>query len=152
MPLKKNKPRSFDQIVSELRSHQFDVKEAAGVANQLRVEKNGVAAVIARDDKGQPVLTGQPGVVLCGEVARLLDRGFQKFLKTSSMEVPATANRLRAVHQFTEELKLVLGSTSLYNESLGTVSDRYMYDRVKGRDLPVAKRPIPAWELPEKTR
>jgi hypothetical protein len=98
------------------------------------------------------VLTGQPGVVLCGEVARLLDRGFQKFLKTSSMEVPATADRLRAVHQFTEELKLVLGSTSLYNESLGTVSDRYMYDRVKGRDLPVAKRPIPAWELPEKTR
>ena len=152
MPLKKHKPRSFDQIVSELRSHKFDVSDTAGVANQLRVEKSGVAALIARDDKGQPLLTGQPGVVLGGEVARLLDRGFQKFLKTSTMEVPATAERLRAVHQFTEELKLVLGTVSLYNESLGTVSDRYMYDRVKGRDLPEAKRPVPAWELPEKAR
>jgi hypothetical protein len=94
------------------------------------------------------VLIGQPGVVLGGEVARLLDRGFQKFLKTSKLEVTATADHLKAVHNFTEELKLVLGSISLYNESLGTVSDRYLYDRVKGRDLPEAQRPTPAWELP----
>jgi hypothetical protein len=149
MPLKKYKPRSFDEIVSDLKNHQFDVKNVSGVANQLRVEKNGVAAILTKDEKGQPVLTGQPGVVLGGEIARLLDRGFQKFLKTSKLEVTATADHLKAVHHFTEALKLVLGSVSLYNESLGTVSDRYLYDRVKGRDLPEAERPVPAWKLPQ---
>ena len=145
---RKAKPLTFDQIVTNLRSHQFDVREVPGAAGHLRVEKNGVAAFLARGADGQPVLSGQPGVVLGGEVARLLDRGFQKFLKTSKMEVTATADHLKAVHHFTEQLKLVLGSISLYNESLGTVSDRYLYDRVKGRDLPEAQRPTPAWELP----
>ena len=38
---------------------------------------------------------------------------------------------------------------TLYNEALGTVSDAYLYDRVKGRDLPESQRPVPAWEQPE---
>jgi hypothetical protein len=50
------------------------------------------------------------------------------------------------VHHFSEELRERIGSESLYNESLGTVSDIYHYDRVKGRDLPESKRPIPVWE------
>jgi len=38
------------------------------------------------------------------------------------------------------------GGTSLYNESLGTTSDLYLYDRLRGREdeTPAAKRP---WEL-----
>jgi hypothetical protein len=55
------------------------------------------------------------------------------------------------VHRFAEELRQVVGEPSLYNESLGTTSDSYLYDRVKGRDLPVAQRPVPAWELPPKS-
>jgi len=38
------------------------------------------------------------------------------------------------VHHFAEELRERAGSESLYNESLGTVSDVYLYDRVKGRE------------------
>ena len=49
-----------------------------------------------------------------------------------------------------KELREVVGEPSLYNESLGTTSDSYMYDRVKGRDLPLAERPVPAWRLPAK--
>jgi len=48
--------------------------------------------------------------------------------------VPATADQLKALHGFTEELKEALSLTSLYNESLGTVSDNYFYDRVAGRE------------------
>jgi hypothetical protein len=33
-----------------------------------------------------------------------------------------------------EELREVVGEPSLYNESLGTTSDSYVYDRVKGRE------------------
>jgi hypothetical protein len=45
---RKAKPLTFDQIVTNLRSHQFDVREVPGAAGRLRVEKNGVAAFLAR--------------------------------------------------------------------------------------------------------
>jgi hypothetical protein len=80
------------------------------------------------------------------EIAKLVDRGYQKFLKTSKTEVPATADHLKAIHQFTEELKEATGAPSLYNESLGTVSDAYIYDRVEDRDKPAPQRPKRPWE------
>ena len=33
---------------------------------------------------------------------------------------------------------------------MGPVSDEYWYDRVRGRNLPEAERPAPAWEKPVK--
>jgi hypothetical protein len=71
--------------------------------------------------------------VLNGEISRLLDRGYQKFLKTSKLEVPATADNLRAIHKFARELDEATGETELYNEALGTTSQVYLYDRVAGR-------------------
>lgn len=79
------------------------------------------------------MVLAKPGWVLGGEISRLLDRGYQKFLKTSKLEIPATADHLRAVHQFAQELDVATGETELYNEALGTTSDVYLYDRVAGR-------------------
>jgi hypothetical protein len=76
----------------------------------------------------------RPGWLLNGEIARLVDRGYQKFLKTSKLEIPATADHLRAIHEFTEELNEAIGATSLYNQALGTTSNVYNYDRVEGRE------------------
>ena len=147
--LKKIKPRTFDEVLSGLRSLQFDVRDVPGVANQVWIEKYGCAIVLARPAKGPGVaMVIRPGCVVGGEIGHILDRGYQKFLKTSRLEVPATADHLRALHRFAEEVKEVTNSVSLYNESLGTVSDEYMYDRVKGRDIPAAKRPPAPWELP----
>jgi hypothetical protein len=53
---------------------------------------------------------------------------------------------LKALQQFTEELKEGLGLPTLYNESLGTVSESYHYDRIENRDKPVADRPKRPWE------
>ena len=80
-----------------------------------------------------------------GEVARLLDRGYQKFLEAGHYELPATATQLQSVHAFSLELKELAGGTSLYNESIGSTSDRYVYDRVRGRDEGAAKGGRP-WE------
>jgi hypothetical protein len=80
------------------------------------------------------------------EISKLVNKGYQQFLKTTKTEVPASADHLKALQQFSEELKEGLGLPSLYNESLGTVSESYQYDRVKGRDQPKVDRPKRPWE------
>ena len=98
-------------------------------------------------------LFAYPGYLIGGEISKLVNRGYQQFLKTTKTEVPATADHLRALHDFSEELKEALGMPSLYNESLGTVSENYSYDRVDGREAAVRKPR--AWEkgkAPKKTK
>ena len=74
----------------------------------------------------------------------LIDGGFQKFFRApKGHRIPATADQLKALHDFEEDVKESLGMTSLYNESLGTTSTLYQYDRVKDRDRGVPKR---VWE------
>ena len=147
MPRKIKTP-TFDEVLYQLRSLQFDVQGAPGVAGAYRISKHGCAAVIApvKNGKGTALVT-KPGVVLGGEIAHVLDRGFQKFFKTSKIEVAATADRLKAEHLFSEELREVAGEAVLYNEALGSVSDEYMYDRVKGRDVDAPAKGLAPWEL-----
>ncbi len=141
MPKQKIKKLTFNEVLSELGNQKFDVSPASEGANRgagsYRVSKYGCAAEIAdaKEKDGAPVrLLSKSGWVLSGEIARLVDRGYQKFLKTSRLEIPATADQLRAIHKFDEELKEATGALVLYNEAMGTTSDRYVYDRVKGRE------------------
>ena len=139
----KSEKKSFDDVLSILGNHHFDVGPASEGAKQVggpravRISRHGCAAEIApvADAKAQAVteIICRPGFVLGGDIARLLDRGYQKFLKTPKLEIPATADHLRAIHHFHEELNEAIGAISLYNEALGTTSDRYLYDRLVGR-------------------
>lgn len=129
-----------------LRDHGFDVLDAPGTQNRVFLKKNNCAAAIERDDNGLVRLFARPGYLIRGEIARLVDRGYQKFLKTTKGEVPATADHLKALHDFGQELRVATGIPNLYNESLGSVSDNYQYDRVVDRDKPPAERPVRPWE------
>lgn len=140
------KERTFEEATAWLRENGFDVMEVPSNPNRVFVKKYGCSAAIERSDSGGVKLFAKPGYLIGGEIARLVDKGFQKFLKTSKSEIPASADHLKAIHQFSEELREGSGSTSLYNEALGTVSDRYQYDRVKDRDESVAERPKRPWE------
>jgi hypothetical protein len=145
MARKTSKP-AFHQVLENLRAHSFDVAPYGAVANGMLVSKHNAAAVLVPGPDQGVAFAVHPGILVRGEVARLLDRGYQKFLKNSKYEIPATAQQLQAIHAFSEELKLLIGDVSLYNESLGTTSDVYLYDRLKGREAP---QPAPArpWEL-----
>jgi len=131
-------PRSFADALATLAGHQFDVsaaRDASGTGvKAFQVRKYGCEAEIAAAPDGTTELLARPGWLLNGVISRLVDRGYQKFLKTPQTEIPATADHLHAIHEFSEELNEAAGATSLYNESLGTTSDRYLYDRVKGRE------------------
>ncbi len=148
--LKKDKQPTFDESLAKLRGYNFDVSAPGAVAKPagaVRIDKYGCGAVVA-PGKGAPVMVVKGGVVIDGEIGHVLDRGYQKFIKTASTVRPATADHLKALHRFNEELRQAIGGISLYNESMGSVSDEYVYDRVKGRNLPEADRPVPAWEKP----
>lgn len=144
------KPRSitFNELLDILRAHSFTVGASTTVANGTLVSKNGAAAVLvpAQQPGVVAAYAVRPGALVQDEVALLLDRGYQKFLKTSKFEVPATAAKLHAIHAFEEELMLLSGQDCLYNESLGTTSDEYLYDRLKGREQAQPK-PARPWEL-----
>jgi len=135
---KKTSPRTFNDVLALLGGQRFDVAPAQDGAkrtpNAVQVRKYGCAAEIAAAPDGTVEILARPGWLLNGEIARLLDRGYQKFLKTSKMEIPATADHLRAIHEFTEELNEAIGGTTLYNQALGTTSNVYNYDRVQGRE------------------
>jgi hypothetical protein len=130
----KNVTKTFDSALAYLRAHGFDVEQAAGVANQMQVRKHGCGAVLSRLADGGVAYVAGPGFLVCGQISTLVDRGYQKFLTTEKLTLPATADRLRALHLFSEELSEAAGTPDYYNQALGTVSDAYLYDRVKGRE------------------
>lgn len=143
---------TFDQAIDALRKQGFDVAPSSSKTAGMLVSKFGGAAVLARsqdDAGGSAVFLEGPGVLVRGEIARLLDRGYQKFIKTSQFELPATASQLHAIHRFSEELTQTIGGTSLYNQSLGTTSDLYQYDRLRGREEDAAQPAKGPWELTE---
>ena len=138
--------RTFDEAVQWLRDNGFDLIEAPGTTGRVFLKKYNVSAAIQKDGEQGVKIFAYPGYLLNGEISKLINRGYQQVLKTSKAEIAATADHLRALQKFTEELKEALSLPSLYNESLGTVSEAYQYDRIEGRDKPPAQRPKRPWE------
>lgn len=145
----KDQRRTYEDTVAWLRDHGFDILEAPGTNGRVFVKKNNCSAALEKDDDGFVRVFARPGYLISGEISRLVDKGYQKFLQTTKAELPATADHLTALHQFTEELKEATGAPSLYNEALGTVSDRYVYDRVEERDKPETARRKRPWQTAE---
>jgi hypothetical protein len=143
----KTEQKTFDDAVVWLREHGFDVLEAPGTSGRVFLKKYNVSAAIQKSDDNGIKIFAYPGYLVGSEISKLVNKGYQQFLKTSKTEVPATADHLKALHSFSEELKEALGLPSLYNESLGTVSEAYQYDRIVDRDKPAAERKKRPWEI-----
>jgi len=139
--------RSYEEALNWLRDHGFDLIEAPGTQGRVFLKKYCCSAAIQKNGDDNVKIFAYPGYLIGSEISKLINRGYQQFLKTAKTEVPATADHLKALQQFTEELKEGLGLPSLYNESLGTVSESYQYDRIEDRDKPKAKRRKRPWEV-----
>ncbi len=143
---KKRHQLDFEQTISQLKAHGFEATSFSQIEGAVMVTKHGAGAVLVAAPGAPAAFAVGPGILVRGEVGRLLDRGYQKFIKTSQYEIPASAVQLQAIHAFSEELKQGCGSISLYNESLGTTSDVYQYDRLQGREAEQLEPGSP-WEL-----
>jgi len=127
------KKLSFDDHMAAARSAGFRTESIGG--GKTRIERDGVAAVAEPGQEDVPRFVVRAGIVMANEIGTLTDGGFQKFFTTpSGKRKPALAPELKAIQNFQEDLREALGLTSLYNESMGTVSNLYLYDRVEGRD------------------
>src|SRR6476661_5619209 len=138
--------KTYDDALGYFREHGFDVLEAPGTAGRVFLKKYNVSSAIQKDGESGIKIFAYPGYLVGSEISKLVNKGYQQFLKTSKTEVPATADHLKALHSFSEELKEALGLPSLYNESLGTVSESYQYDRMVDRDKPADERKKRPWE------
>jgi hypothetical protein len=133
----RSKVPTFQERMDALKAAGFTVTTLNGM---VRVSR-GETAVDLRNENGKVRVDDRAGILICGDIGVLVDGGYQKFFRTAKgVKVPATADQLKALHDFEEDLKEVLGEKSLYNEALGTVSTFYQYDRVQDRDRGVPKR------------
>jgi hypothetical protein len=131
---------TFEDRLQTLRQNSFSVEPKDG---RYFVSRGPIAAVIEKGPNG-PRVSERAGRIIGNEIGALVDGGFQKFFETpSKRRIPALAADLKAIHGFQEDLREGLGLISLYNESLGTTSTKYLYDRVQDRDHGVPQRP---WE------
>jgi|SRR5579883_2190742 len=140
MFFRRERPKNptFQDRLDNLRRMGFQVAAASGGATRV---SRGEFAVDLREIDGKVQSAGDAGVLIGNEIGALVDGGYQKFFRTpGGAKRPALADDLKGLHDFDEDLKEGLGEESYYNESLGTVSTYYLYDRVKDRDRGVPKR------------
>ena len=138
--------------------HEWTLEERLGSLKPFRfvvgqgVQRQGAGVLVTRDGCGAmlqdlgggKVKIDKTGILVNGEIATLVNHGYQMFLSTpSGKELPALADHLKKLHAFDEDLREGLGITSLYNLSLGTTTDDHLYDRLEERDAPRQPRP---WE------
>jgi hypothetical protein len=132
--------RSLGGCIERLRRAGFDGQAQPG--GGVLVSKHGCGAVLEQTAAGDLGFAVRPGLLVGGQIAHLTDRGFQKFWQDDERSFPALAEQLKALHDFEQGLRVALGMTTLYNEALGTVSSRYVYDRVEGREEPKRHKPF----------
>lgn len=140
MFFRREKPKvpSFSERLSNLAQAGFQTADSAG--GKSRVSRNGFAAEISDTSREGVVEIGVTGVLVGNEIGVLVDLGYQKAFQTpSGRKVPALAEHLRGLHDFTEDLREELNLTSLYNQGLGSTNELHVYDRVAGRDAGVRK-------------
>src|SRR5579871_1740520 len=98
--------RTYDEALTWLRDHGFDLIDAPGMQGRVFLKKYNCSAAIQKNGDDHVKLFAYPGYLIGTEISKLVNRGYQQFLKTSKTEVPASAEHLKALHSFAEELKV----------------------------------------------
>ncbi len=124
----------MEEIRKRLEAAGFEVVEASGEhAGVIAVKKYNSLVYLEPNSAGKWVPHGPPYFIVRGTNCELEDRGYQKFWYADGKRFPIRVADLKSFHQFDQEVRETLGLKSLYNESLGSVSARTVYDRLSGR-------------------
>ncbi len=146
MFFRRDRPKiaSFSERINLLKQAGFATENLAD--GRVRITKHGVGAVVGDESKNQSGIE-RAGVLIGGELAVLVACGYQEFIELANgRRFPVSAEQLKGLHEFEEDVKDALGLVSLYNTSLGTTSRKHIYDRLYKRDSGRQPRP---WEKKE---
>jgi hypothetical protein len=124
--------QDLSNCLEQLRAAGCAIQEQGG--GRFLVSRQACATVLLDSGNGVPQVEIRPGLVHGSGILHLVDHGFQKFWQTDNRKIPARAEELKSLHEFERDLRAALGVTVLYNEALGTVSAKYVYDRLEGRE------------------
>ncbi len=145
MFFRRRKPHinSFTERIDSAK--KLGIRSEAEGRDRVRLIRGGIAAMVTDVPDHHPHVD-RAGLVIGPEIGALVNGGYQQYWITPSKKrAPATADQLKALHAFEEDLKEGLGLISLYNTSLGTVSALHLYDRVVERDEKT--HPARPWDL-----
>src|SRR5437764_923173 len=98
MFFRRHRPKeiTFEERLQSLRDAGFKVEVMPD--GHIMVSRNCCAAVLENPPGGPPRVVQRAGILLSGEIATLVDGGFQKFFLTpSGKRKPALAAELSAV-------------------------------------------------------
>jgi hypothetical protein len=124
--------RGLANCLEQLRQEGCEIRQQAGGC--YLVVREGCGAMVEEPSGGAIQFSVRPGLVRRDTILHLIDHGFQKFWQDGDRRIPARAEELKALHELQRDLRAAMGLTTLYNEALGTVSSKYVYDRVEGRE------------------
>src|ERR1019366_6532835 len=127
------KTRNVPDIRKQFEQAGFTVADAA-TPGSIEVRKSDFLTCLEHQN-GKWMRSGPPYFVVRGINCELEDRGYQKFWlsKSEDKRFPIRKVELEALHRFDEEIRYILGQTSLYHEALGSTNALTTYDRLTGR-------------------
>ncbi len=120
-------------IRKEFTQAGFEIVERETAPDSIDVKKGDCIQVLERTPRGRWLPAGPPHRLVRGVRCELEDRGYQKFWYAEGKRFPIRLQDLKALHEFEEEVRSILGLTRLYHLSLGTTCARSVYDRLTGR-------------------
>lgn len=125
--------KGLDRVRQKLVDAGFKVSETGSKPPALEVQKDNCAILLQRAADGSWSPASPPYFLVRGLKCELEDQGYQKFWLHQGQRFPVRVGELRALHLFDEEVRYLLGITTLYNEALGSTNARTVYDRLTGR-------------------
>ena len=111
----------------------FEIVEPGVSPGTIGVKKYNCLQYLELNTEQTWLPLGPPYFIVQGLNCELEDRGYQKFWYHRGTRFPIRKTDLQTLHRFDEEVREILHSRSLYNESLGSTCARTVYDRLEGR-------------------
>ena len=120
-------------IRKEFTAAGFEIVEPGIPPGSIGVRKYNCIQFLELKTAQDGLALGPPYFQIRGLNYELEDRGYQKFWYHQGKRFPIRKADLETLHRFDEEVRAILHSRSLYNESLGSTCARTVYDRLEGR-------------------
>jgi hypothetical protein len=138
--------KTYEDAVSWLRDHGFDLIEAPGAQTRVFLKKYNCSAAIQKTDDGGAKIFAYPGYMIGSEISKLVNRGYQQFHEDDENRSAGHGRPPESAAAVLRRTERSAGTAQPLQRIARHVSESYHYDRIKDRDEPEVERPKRPWE------